>query len=57
MFKIGTYQYNSSERITSVLFFTFGSSKVSFFAGKHSIALVYHARLIHGATQATRRWS
>ncbi|KAJ8469586.1 hypothetical protein ONZ51_g8885 [Trametes cubensis] len=39
MFKIGTYQYNSSDRITSVLFFTFGSSKVSFFAGNQTMVL------------------
>ena len=41
MFKIGTYQYNSSDKITSVLFFTFGSSKVSFFAGTHAAALIH----------------
>ncbi|KAI0654663.1 hypothetical protein C8Q70DRAFT_512006 [Cubamyces menziesii] len=39
MFKIGTYQYNSSDRITSVLFFKFGSSKVSFFAGNQTMVL------------------
>ncbi|KAI0325092.1 hypothetical protein GY45DRAFT_289891 [Cubamyces sp. BRFM 1775] len=39
MFKIGTYQYNSSDRITSVLFFTFGSSRVSFFAGNQTMVL------------------
>ncbi|KAI0326057.1 hypothetical protein GY45DRAFT_1437960 [Cubamyces sp. BRFM 1775] len=39
IFKIGTYQYNSSDKITSVLFFTFGSSKVSFFAGNQTMVL------------------
>ncbi|KAI0325093.1 hypothetical protein GY45DRAFT_1375024 [Cubamyces sp. BRFM 1775] len=35
--KIGTYQYSSPEKITSALFFTFGSSRVSFFAGNQSM--------------------
>ncbi|KAI0654664.1 hypothetical protein C8Q70DRAFT_1058255 [Cubamyces menziesii] len=39
MFKIGTYQYNSSDEITSVLFFKFGSSKVLFFADNQTMVL------------------
>ena len=47
MFKIGTYQYNSSDEITSVLFFKFGSSKVLFFAGTYSVSPVNCTRLAY----------
>ncbi|KAI0706866.1 hypothetical protein C8T65DRAFT_220048 [Cerioporus squamosus] len=39
MFKIGVYTYSASQNIDKVLFFTFGSQKVEFFAGNQSMVL------------------
>ncbi len=33
MFKIGAYYYGAEQNIDKVLFFTFGSQKVEFYAG------------------------
>ncbi|KAI0663520.1 hypothetical protein C8Q70DRAFT_362987 [Cubamyces menziesii] len=39
LFHISTHQYHSSDRITSVLFSTFGPSKVSFFTSNQTMLL------------------
>ena len=33
MFKIGAYYYGADQNIDKVLFFTFGSQKIEFYAG------------------------
>ena len=38
MFKIGAYYYGADQNIDKVLFFTFGSQKIEFYAG------VFHNR-------------
>ena len=36
MFKIGAYYYGAEQNIDKVLFFTFGSQKIDFYAGMFS---------------------
>ncbi|TFK81631.1 hypothetical protein K466DRAFT_666998 [Polyporus arcularius HHB13444] len=40
MFKIGAYYYGAQQNIDRVLFFTFGSQKVEFYAGNQTMLLV-----------------
>ncbi len=55
MFKIGSYYYGAQQNIDKVLFFTFGSQKVEFYAGK-SIPVVDHG-LTPGMLTSTYRQS
>lgn len=56
MFKIGVYTYSAAQNIDKVLFFTFGSQEVSFYAGTSPLLIRVVGGDAYNAPQATRTW-